>query len=245
MNYIIEGLLELNKVNEYDIIETIDVCDVIDLNVYYNENKNDYFFLNDFNCNFKNINENYYENNLDYENVNNNVNINENNIVNNKTNSDSSFEKYLNTGNFKKTNENSLDCNNKNKSIEILSLYVTINDKSINKISNKNTYIYIINFVYSINIKLCINSKFIEINFKEMHSKSFKYKDVKISDLDLYPINLDFKNLKNKISFGLNCIIVDKSEDVILQNYVEPNEQIRENINKKDYSYIDINQEFI
>lgn len=237
MSYIIEGILEINKVNEYDIIQTIDICNHIYLNICNN--------VNNIHCNITNKNENYIncnlENFIENKNVNNNINKNENN--------DTIFEKYLNLDNIEKYNQNNFgnnsNYNNQHKEIELLSLSIKINDKTIKKIPNKNTCIYIINFTYTININLCINTKLEEIKFKDMYSKSLNYKDININELDIYPINLDLKNLENKISFGLNCIVIDKSEELILENSIEPKEQIRENINKKDYSYIDINQEFI
>lgn len=184
MNCVIEGIIDVNELNEYKIIDFIDVSD--DTNVY----------------------------------VDSNVNITINN----------DYTNYI---------------HKLSESIEILSININTNEKNIKKISSNNLQIYIINFLTNINFKIINNNKVEDIEIKNIYSKSFIYKDIEKVDLDLYPINFEFKLINNKIHFTINFIIVDKSKDLELSNKSNIDEFINEDINKKNYSYIDINQEFI
>ncbi|MGL4912529.1 MAG: hypothetical protein ACRC3Y_08855 [Romboutsia sp.] len=184
MNSIIEGVIDINEMSEYTIIDFIDICNYI----------------------------NVYENN--------NVNIKVNNY-------DLNYE------------------NNNNQTVEIISLNVNIYKKNIKKISSNNTNIYIINFITNISFKIIKNNKIEDIEIKNMYSKSFIYKDIEKSNLDLYPINFEFKEIDNKINFAINFIIVDKSKDLELNYKSSTDSFIIEDINNKHYSYIDTNQEFM
>ena len=184
MNCVIEGIVNINEINEYKIIECIDVCNSI--NVYENKNVN-----------------------------------------------------------IKVDNERLHYVNKYSQNVEIISINIKINEKNINKICNNNTNIYIINFITYITFKTIQNNQIEDIEFKNMYSKSFIYKDVEEVNLDLYPINFEFKNIDNKINFAINFVIVDKSKDLELNCKSNPDSFIIEYINNKDYSYIDINQEFI
>ncbi|MEG0844429.1 MAG: hypothetical protein RSF39_09875, partial [Romboutsia sp.] len=98
---------------------------------------------------------------------------------------------------------------------------------------------------YIINIKVYIDSKIKDIKIKDIYSKSIIYKNINDLDLDVYAINFDLKNIDDKIAFSLNCLIIDKSKSLDIENILEENYKRSENIIKQNYSYIDTNLEFI
>ncbi|MEG1285920.1 MAG: hypothetical protein RSD22_09320 [Romboutsia sp.] len=132
-----------------------------------------------------------------------------------------------------------------NKNIEILSVDVDLKNNKTKKISNESVCIYIVNFIYIINIKVYIDSKIKDIKIKDIYSKSIIYKNINDLDLDVYAINFDLKNIDDKIAFSLNCLIIDKSKSLDIENILEENYKRSENIIKQNYSYIDTNLEFI
>lgn len=184
MNFVINGICNINEISECKVIESIDICKIV--------------------------------NNYTYNNINNNVN---NSIC---------------------YNENEIA-----KSIEILSIDVDLQDKKIKKISNENIYIFIVTFIYFINIKVYVNSKIKDINIKDICSKSIIYKSINDFDLDVFPINFDLKNIDDEIAFSLNCVIIDKSKNLDIENIFEEYHKKNKNIINKNYSYIDTNLEFI
>lgn len=140
---------------------------------------------------------------------------------------------------------NNIKNNDISQLMEILSVSIKLDQINKKKINANNTNIYCINFIYSITLYISINSKFEQININKIYLSSFTYKDIDTSYLEIHPINLEIKNLEDKIYFIINLITIDKTKELNLENSIEPNDQIIENINNKDYSYININQEFI
>lgn len=164
----------------------------------------------------------------------------------------SEFNVIKNIDIIKSINTNNLNINYTHEDglntdlIDILSVSIKLSQVIKNKVSNNKTTIYFFNFIYNLSVSISDNnSKFNQMNIKDIYSFSFTYKDVEVSDLDIYPINLELKNLDNKIYLIINLLLADKSNELILENTIEVNDQIVENISNKDYSYININQEFI
>ncbi|MGL4913404.1 MAG: hypothetical protein ACRC3Y_13340 [Romboutsia sp.] len=155
------------------------------------------------------------------------------------------YEKIF-VNNFENTNSN-----NSNVSFEITNVSLSLDDIKIKKISNKDTHIYCISFIYNLNINLSINSKLEQLKLKDVCSHSFTYKDIDSSNLDLLSINLEIRNLDNKLGFNINFVVVDRSIQnqnlLIKRPIIENNENmdIQDLPGFKNYSYIDIDQEFI
>lgn len=173
----------------------------------------------------KDIDDLYNVNIINTFNINKNVNVYEYIFVNNFKN--------MYTSNF-------------NLDLEICNVKIDYKDILITKLNNNSTYIYCISFVYILNINLSINSKFEQIKIKDLYSTSFIYKDIDKNNLNLFPINLDIKNLDNRLGIGINFIICDSEKEDIYENKSMSfiNEYSEEFLNN-NYSYIDTSEEFI
>lgn len=141
-------------------------------------------------------------------------------------------------------NNVNIKTNSINLDIEILSVDIFLENKTIKKIKSNINYIYIINFMYYIKIKIYKNKNVEEIEIRDLWSKSIIFKDINDSYLDIYPISFHIENIDNKLGIALNIIIVDKSKAINFENRNLENSIADKNIVKKNYSYIDINVEF-
>ncbi|MGL4913503.1 MAG: hypothetical protein ACRC3Y_13850 [Romboutsia sp.] len=143
---------------------------------------------------------------------------------------------------------NHINIDNGNYPLEILSANINVKEVIKDKIQNKYNNLYIIKFTYSIDVDIYINKKVDKLEIKDISTSTFTYKDIDLSDLSILPINIDLKSyglgILSKVSIASNFLIVDKSKDVNLTICSLETNEIAKNINNKDYSYININQEF-
>ncbi|MGL4803483.1 hypothetical protein [Paraclostridium dentum] len=203
MKYNICGLIDLSIFNDFRAINTIDVFDKINLNV----------FVNNFeNTNINNIN---YKNSF--------TSLNEPSI------------NYDITDFLQKFN------------IELINISVNLFDININKKSNINTAFYFIKFIYSLEIHFTINSVFKSINIKNIHSCSFIHNDLEVASLHIYPINFNLYTLENELYYDISSAVIDKSISIDCFNTKESSsDDINlKYIKNKDYSYMDLSEEFI
>ena len=136
-------------------------------------------------------------------------------------------------------NNNILD----KEKIEILRGQISIKNLTVNKFENKSNCIYCIKFKYLVEINMSLNSIFNTINYEDILSYSFLYKDINYKYLNLKAINLDLDIVKNKLYININLVIFDI---LIENNLTQQNlNNIKKSVNKKNYSYIDTQQEFI
>lgn len=130
----------------------------------------------------------------------------------------------------------------------IISVSISYKDLVINKIDNKNINIYILSFIYILNINAYIGDNSEQFTISDVYSKTFTYKDIEVKDIELLPINLDVKILNSSVAFNISFIIVDgyyKPSLINDENHnIDSFEELEVN-DSKNYSYINMEQEFI
>ncbi|MEG1142721.1 MAG: hypothetical protein RSE41_09830 [Clostridia bacterium] len=162
------------------------------------------------------------------------------------------IKKYMYENKIVNENKN-INVNNNVFCIDILSICIRTTDFKISKLNSNNTIIYCVSFVYLIKLNISLDSLFKEITIKSIHSYSFQYSNIDSSQIEIYPVNIDVREMDYKLYININFVLIDKFKNMISSKnefiYDNKNtfiykESIKEN-KDKNYSYININQEFI
>jgi hypothetical protein len=162
---------------------------------------------------------------------------------------DINSKKLIYLSNFKdEISFNKLNCNNFNFEILTFKIDDSYEDNfKFKKIKCADTIIFTFNFIQRIILQASVNSKVESFDFKFQVGGSFNYNDDDYSP-QIYPIDAFVEFIDSNICFYINYGIVDDFKNYDLNadhNFREENSLFTNQNVFSNYTYIDINTEFL